>query len=117
MVRNLASGFFESAQRFPERPALAVGNENISYQSLRQEVACISATIQSVGDHQSGVVALLANRSKTAYACVIGIIAAAKGYEPLNPKFPLHRTLRMLTLSGSSLFIVAAERFANLPTL
>ena len=117
MVRNLASGFFESAQRFPERPALAVGNENISYQSLRQEVARIGATIQSVGDHQSGVVALLAHRSKTAYACVLGILAAGKGYAPLNPKFPLDRTLRMLTLSGCSILIAGAESFANLPNL
>src|SRR6059058_2023869 len=117
MVRNLASGFFESAERFPERPALAVGNENISYQSLRQEVARIGATIQSVGDHQSGVVALLAHRSKTAYACALGILAAGKGYAPLNPKFPLDRTLRMLTLSGCSILIAGAESFANLPNL
>src|SRR5256714_1599417 len=117
MVRNLASGFFESAERFPERPALAVGNENISYQSLRQEVARIGATIQSVGDHQSGVVALLAHRSKTAYAGVLGILAAGKGYAPLNPKFPLDRTLRMLTLSGSSILIAGAESSANLPNL
>ena len=117
MVRNLASGFFESAERFPERPALAVGNENISYQSLRQEVARIGATIQSVGDHQSGVIALLAHRSKTAYACVLGILAAGKGYAPLNPKFPLDRTLRMLTLSGCSILIAGAESFANLPNL
>src|SRR5256886_9966354 len=117
MVRNLASGFFESAERFPERPALAVGNENISYQSLREEVARMGAAIQSVGDHQSGVVALLAHRSKTAYAGVLGILAAGKGYAPLNPKFPLDRTLRMLTLSGSSILIAGAESSANLPNL
>src|SRR5437899_10300421 len=117
MFRNLASGFFESAERFPERPALAVGNENISYQSLRQEVARIGATIQSVGDHQSGVVALLAHRSKTAYACALGILAAGKGYAPLNPKFPLDRTLRMLTPSGCSILIAGAESFGNFPIL
>src|SRR5438034_10235071 len=98
MVRNLASGFFESAQRFPERPALAVGNENISYQSLRQEVARIGATIQSVGDHQSGVIALLSHRSKTAYACVLGILAAGKRDAPLVPKFTLSRNRRLLTV-------------------
>jgi amino acid adenylation domain-containing protein len=117
MVRNLASGFLESAERFPERQALVVAGESYSYHSLRQEVARVGATLQSVGDHQSGVVALLAHRSKTAYAGVLGILAAGRGYAPLNPKFPLDRTLRMLTLSGSSILIAGAESLANLPNL
>jgi amino acid adenylation domain-containing protein len=117
MVRNLASGFFESAERFPERQALVVAGASFSYHSLRQEAARVGATLQSVGGHQSGVVALLAHRSKTAYAGILGILAAGKGYAPLNPKFPLDRTLRMLTLSGSSILIAGAESFANLPNL
>ncbi|OLB65452.1 MAG: hypothetical protein AUH96_08910 [Nitrospirae bacterium 13_2_20CM_2_61_4] len=117
MIRNLASGFFESAERFPERPALFVSGEQISYRSLRQLAARIGATIQSVGDNESGIVALLAHRSKTAYAGVLGTLAAGKCYAPLNPKFPLDRTLRMLTLSGCSILIAGAESFAELPNL
>lgn len=117
MVRNLASGFFESAERFPDRPALFVNGEHISYQSLRQQAARIGATIQSVEDNRSEVVAVLAHRSKTAYAGILGTLGAGKCYAPLNPKFPLDRTLRMFTLSGCSILVAGVESLAELPNL
>ena len=117
MARNLASGFFDSAERFPERAALFVNGERVAYQCLRQQAERIATTIESLEDNPSGVVAVLAHRSNTAYASVLGVLAAGKGYAPLNPKFPLDRTLSMLTLSGSSVLIAGAESLANLPSL
>jgi amino acid adenylation domain-containing protein len=48
----------------------------------------------------------LANRSLIAYAGILGILAAGRGYVPLNPKFPLLRTANMLERSGASVIIV-----------
>ena len=115
-VRTLATGFFESVERFPERPALVIDNDRWTYRDLRGQVVRIAATITNEED-ACPLVALLASRSATAYAGILGILAAGKGYVPLNPKFPIARTRKMLLLSGCSLLIVGRESVGQLPAL
>src|SRR5262249_32932410 len=43
------------------------------------------------------------------YASVLGILATGRGYVPLNPKFPIERTLAMLQASGCSTVIAGQE--------
>jgi amino acid adenylation domain-containing protein len=44
-------------------------------------------------------------------------LASGKGYVPLNPKFPIERTRRMLSLSGCNVLVVGKECLAQLPDL
>ncbi len=117
--RSLVSGFFESAERFPDRPALAVDGSVLSYADLRRIVNRIASAIHTVQGEQesSPLVAVLAYRSQTAYAGVLASLAAGKGYVPLNPKFPLERTLHMLALSGCTALIVGKECLSQLSGL
>jgi amino acid adenylation domain-containing protein len=52
---------------------------------------------------------LFAHRSVAAYSGILGILAAGRGYLPLNPKFPIERTLTMLSASGCKAVVVGAE--------
>ena len=117
--RSLVCGFFESAERFPDHPALVVDGRSLSYASLRGTVCRIASAIQTVQSEQESfpLVAVLAHRSETSFAGVLGSLAAGKGYVPLNPKFPLERTLQMLALSGCNALIVGKECFPQLPSL
>jgi amino acid adenylation domain-containing protein len=117
--RGLIRGFLESAERFPDRPALVVDGKSLSYASLRGVACRIALAIQTLQREQKPfpLVALLAHRSETSYAGVLGSLAAGKGYVPLNPKFPLERTLQMLALSGCTALIVGKECFSQLPGL
>jgi amino acid adenylation domain-containing protein len=115
--RSLIDGFVESADRFPSREALVVDGERLSYIALQGLAAKIASAILRHQHDASSLVALLAHRNKTAYASVLGILGAGKGYVPLNPKFPIERTRRMLDLSGCGMLIVGTEGFQHLPKL
>src|SRR6516162_3679821 len=115
--RSLIDGFVESADRFPSREALVVGGECLSYLALQGLAGKIASAILQHEHEISPLVALLAHRSKTAYASIFGILGAGKGYVPLNPKFPIERTRRMLALSGCGILIAGTEGFQHLRKL
>jgi amino acid adenylation domain-containing protein len=115
--RSLIDGFVESVNRFPSREALVVDDERLSYVALQGLATKIASAILHHAHDTYPLVALLAHRSKTAYASILGILAAGKGYVPLNPKFPVERTRRMLDLSGCATLIVGTEGFQHLPKL
>src|ERR1700745_3461579 len=115
--RSLIAGFVESVNRFPSREALVVDDERLSYVALQGLATKIASAILHHEHDRSPLVALLAHRSKTAYASILGILGAGKGYVPLNPKFPIERTRRMLDLSGCGMLIVGTEGFQHLPKL
>jgi amino acid adenylation domain-containing protein len=115
--RSLIDGFLESVNRFPSREALVVDGERLSYLMLQGLAGKIASAILQHEHDTSPLVALLAHRSKTAYASILGILGAGKGYVPLNPKFPIERTRRMLDLSGCGMLIVGTESFQHLPKL
>jgi amino acid adenylation domain-containing protein len=114
---GLASGFFRSAARCPTRLALVVGDARWTYQRLRGQALRIASTIIKHEAHPDPLVAIFAARSTAAYSGILGILAAGKGYVPLNPKFPIERSRTMLRLSGCSVVIVGPETLEQLPGL
>ena len=115
--KSLITGFLESVERFPSRPALVVDGESFSYLALRRMASGIAAAIIQHEPEPSRLAAVFAHRSRTAYAGILGILAAGKGYVPLNPKFPMERTRRMLSLSGCTTVVAGKEVFQHLPKL
>src|SRR5262249_51529926 len=61
--------------------------------------------------------ALLAARSASAYAAILGALLAGHGYVPLNPRFPARRNAPMLERSGARTLVVDAEGAALAPEL
>jgi len=107
--KGLLSGFLSSFAQHPSRTALEVNHKDYTYQELGSLAAAIASAIERAQPHDRTTAAFLAYRSITAYAGVLGILASGRGYVPLNPSFPLERTFRMLSLSGTDVLIVGAE--------
>ena len=95
--------------RFRSRPALHVDGISHSYDALGRLAARIAAPIRKHSLADNPLVGLLAHRSLTAYAGVLGILGTGKGYVPLNPKLPVDRILRILTLAGPQVIVVGRE--------
>jgi amino acid adenylation domain-containing protein len=115
--RALWSGFFRSAERAPDRPALVVSGQTLTYADLRQKALRIAATIQARAPATPPLTAVCAYRSPTAFAGVLGSLAAGHGYVPLNRTFPAARTQRMLQSSGCRALVADAAALAELDTL
>ena len=115
--RSLISGFLRSLAANPNRPALELGEQVLTYEELWNFAGRIAACLKQVSHSAEDVVAVLANRSVAAYGGILGILGSGRGYVPLNPKFPVERTLRMLNASGCRTVVVGKECLGTLEGL
>jgi amino acid adenylation domain-containing protein len=108
---TLLSGFLRHAEETPERPALEVAAERLSYGELALRAARIGAAIAA---HEAAdgpaLTAVYGSRSASAYAGILGSLWAGNGYVPLNPSFPVDRCREMLLRSGARTLVVDEER-------
>jgi amino acid adenylation domain-containing protein len=118
MTRDLWSGFMRSAEQFPERAAVVVDGASLSYQQLRQTAIRIAASIQTYNDPSSPpLTAVLAHRSATAFAGVLGALLAGHGYVPLNRTFPVSRTRMMFSQAQCRSIVVDSGSMGQLDAL
>jgi amino acid adenylation domain-containing protein len=115
--RSLISGFFGSLLKNPASRALEIGETSLSYEQLWDYAGKITACLKETLDPRENVVAVLADRSVGAYGGILGVLGAGRGYVPLNPKFPIERTLAMLAASGCMTVVVGKECAATLDSL
>lgn len=117
-ARTTGSGFLASAERWPDRPALQIGDTVWSYRALRDAAARLAATLQRhARADEPGLTAVFAQRSHTAFAGVLGALLRGDGYVPLNPSFPIDRSRAMLQRSGCRCLIVDAHAARQLDEL
>jgi len=107
MNENIADGFLRSAERFPNRIALEVDGQAVTFSSLLATSAALAATIiRWHADPAPPLTAVFGYRSAVAFAGLLGSALASHGYVPLNPDFPVERSRFMLERSGCRTLIV-----------
>ena len=114
---GLVNGFLRSVDRFADRPALVVGGQTFTYGLLGIEAARLAHAITTLEPEPYPLAAVFAYRSLSAYSGILGVLAAGKGYVPLNPKFPVERSRRMFLLSGCRVLVVGKEAFPQVAEL
>jgi amino acid adenylation domain-containing protein len=117
LSRSLIGGFFRSLASNPNAPALELGDLSLTYEQLWNYAGRITASLDDTLDPSEKVVAVLADRSVGAYGGILGVLGSGRGYVPLNPKFPLERTLVMLRASGCNTLVVGRECAATLEAM
>ncbi len=111
----LSSGFLRSCAAVPERPALEVGGETLSYATLHTKATALAATLQrKTPASGSRMAALFAHRSSVAFAGILGTLLAGRGYVPLNPTFPPARSRSMLHSADCRALIVDSKAESQL---
>jgi amino acid adenylation domain-containing protein len=111
----LSSGFLRSCDAFPERPALQIGGDTLSYAALRAKSAAIAATLQrKTPPGESPMTAVFAHRSPAAFTGILGALLAGRGYVPLNPTFPPGRTRSMLQSADCRTLVVDSKAESQL---
>ena len=118
----LADFFIRSAKKNPSNISLEVGERSYTYAELSDLSQKIAASIgispaskERVGDKH--FICILSNRSITSYAGVLGTLISGNGYVPLNPKFPVERTLTMFNISQAHCIIIGDECHDHLQEL
>jgi amino acid adenylation domain-containing protein len=117
MTTSLIHAFIRSLDAGPERAALDLGDQQLTYAALWDRAGRIGDCLNRSLTRDDSLVGILSGRSVTAYSAVLGVLASGRGYVPLNPKFPLQRTLSMLAASGCRVVVVGAECVATMADL
>jgi amino acid adenylation domain-containing protein len=103
----LYSGFLRSVEVTPDRPALCVNGSTATYSQLWNDAAAFAATLQeSLHARAPRRTAVFADKSRAGFAAILGVLLAGHGYVPLNVRFPIERTRRMLQHAGCISIIV-----------
>lgn len=84
-----------TALKYPDRPALELHDASYSYRELTESAASVAESISDLND-PCPYIAVVADKSFSCYAGILGIMLAGKAYLPLNPRFPSARSVYML---------------------
>ncbi|MGW4476040.1 AMP-binding protein [Nonomuraea sp. NPDC004354] len=88
---TLYDWFARSAQRFPDTPALQVAGEVLSYRELHRRAEALAAIVLAAHGVPPARVALLADRSVTAFTGYLAALRLGAAVVPLNPGHPVYR--------------------------
>ena len=104
---HLADGFLRSAHLYPDRTALVVDDERLTYAQLASTAAAIAGAL---GEHKPdggpSRTAVLGERSVGAFAGVLGTLLRGDAYVPLNPTFPATRNQALLSRTRCRALVV-----------
>jgi D-alanine--poly(phosphoribitol) ligase subunit 1 len=93
---NLVVSFARQAAARPGAPALFVDGQTYSYNTLAEKAAQVAGWIHHRVGGTKPRIGILASRSLTAFASVLGAAWAGAAYVPLNPGFPASRLRQIL---------------------
>ncbi len=114
-LRPLVTGFLASADNFPDRPAVQIRQEKISYSQLRTLAKRIAGTLQAhVQSEEHALTGVFGHRSFAAFAGVLGSLLLGDAYVPLNPSFPQERTLQMIKRARLTKIVVEEQSLQQL---
>ncbi len=105
---GVAELFAAQAARTPARVAVQCGMETLTYAELDRQATQVAAGLNAAGVGPDGVVGVLADRSPSLIALILGIFKAGAGYLPLDPQHPAARWRQILTQSGVRVLLTQA---------
>ncbi|MGG3660350.1 non-ribosomal peptide synthetase, partial [Bacillus pseudomycoides] len=104
--KTIVDLFHEQAMKTPDRIALTIGKDNLSYSELHRKSNQVARLLQKQGAGREQVVGLLVNRSVEMIVGILGILKAGAAYLPIDPDYPEERIRYMLDDSGAEKLIV-----------
>src|SRR6185436_504820 len=99
--RTLPELFAEQAARFPQRVAVELGGERLTYAGLHRRASALASRLRRLGVGPDELVGLYGARSPEMIVGVLGILAAGGAYLPLDPGYPTERLAWMLADAGA----------------
>jgi amino acid adenylation domain-containing protein len=109
MSLNLAHGFYESSLRFPDNIALSIGTLELTYAQLRELAQPVADWLRRHKQVAAPRVGILASRSLSTYAGILGTCWGGGTYVPISTKLPEDRLIQLLGRIRAEALIVDSE--------
>jgi amino acid adenylation domain-containing protein len=110
---NLGSAVADIARAHSARPAIWAKGELLTYGELLEKAGSVAQALRASGIGPGDRVAILSERSTTAYVAILAALFAGAAYVPLNVRFPADRNRRILESSGARAVISSHAQAAD----
>lgn len=97
----------------PHEPAVAYGDDVLSYMELEVKANRIANHLIGLGVGADEPVAVCVERSPALIAALLGILKAGGAYVPVDPEMPMHRVDQIMRQAGAR-FCLTEQRYAGL---
>jgi len=98
--------FFNSALKFPDRPAVFVNGRLYFYSELLQSISDVYSVIPDLSA-EGGLAGILTCEDMVTYASLLAILAKGGGYVPVNSSNPVERNSEIISDSGIKTLLVS----------
>ncbi|RAP24670.1 Malonyl CoA-acyl carrier protein transacylase [Brevibacillus laterosporus] len=105
----------EQAAQYPERLAITMGEEAITYKQLESRTNQVAHYLLQHNLSKNEPVALMMDRHIDTIVAMIGILKAGGAYVPIDPDFPAERIQYMVKDSGANHLITRKKWEDKLP--
>ena len=112
---GIASQFDKAAAEFPERIAVEMLDQRISYRELQQRVHAVSAHLVSMGVEPGDPVGLCMDRSFDMVVAMIATLRAGGCFVPFDPAYPADRLQFMFDDTDVKVMLAQRQLAGTLP--
>ncbi|MBU7314572.1 non-ribosomal peptide synthetase [Paenibacillus oleatilyticus] len=97
--------FEEQAERTPERAAVSLGQEQLTYRELDEKANQMARALRRRGVGSGNIVAIKLERSLEMIVSFLGVLKAGAAFVPIDPKYPYERARLILEESQAAVLI------------
>src|SRR3977135_2365924 len=98
----------------PDAPAVADGDEILSYRELEEQANQLAHQLIALGVERETIVGICLNRSAQSVICALAVLKAGGAYLPLDPAYPIERIAFMLNEAQPRVLITEQKMAAQL---
>ena len=107
--------FEAQADQQPERQALALDDQALSYGELNRQANRLAHYLLAQGVGPRGLVGIAVERSFAMVVSLLAVLKTGAAYVPLDPEYPRERLVHMLEDSGVGLVLTQSHLHGRLP--
>ena len=111
-MQTIVDGFFATAQRHGERPAVTDASRSLTYAELAAQVAGVAAALAE-GLDRAGPVAVLTPHDVRSPAALLGVLASGRGVIPLDLDHPDSRNSLIAGHAGAAAVLTTSAAFGR----
>ncbi|MBB6170287.1 amino acid adenylation domain-containing protein [Nocardiopsis mwathae] len=113
----LYSRFLRGLARSPDRPAVRLGTDTITYESAHRRALLWAGSLLAGAPEPPAAVGVLAGKGVQSYVGILAGLYAGATVVPLHPAFPTARIRRMLQVAGVTAIVADEQGLAGLPEI
>ncbi|MBU2699290.1 amino acid adenylation domain-containing protein [Sporomusaceae bacterium BoRhaA] len=101
--------FIEQAQRTPDKPAVMLGEESITYQELHERSNQVARYLKEKGVSRNDYIGVMVYRRIETIFNILGILKAGAAYVPIEPEYPAERQQYILKNSSCRMLLIPED--------